>query len=263
MKSIIIDLEATYNTEAYDQWKETIEDTTNMFPPSWVWKILCMGYIKLDGLQVERLGVACLPETEAQDLNTFNESVKNEKLRVITWNGKSYDLPVISYRCLHHGIPMTWYHEERTDYKNRYKTTHHYDLKDYLADFGKSHPSLNLIAKLIGLPGKMETKGADVEQMYKDGKLEDIIAYCVTDVIQTYLIFLRIEYLRNFISKEQYIGFTQNFLDLIKNEGQLDLKNETHTVLGNNIKNPHTLAICKGCRLFTQHLDVDKLLNIL
>jgi predicted PolB exonuclease-like 3'-5' exonuclease len=73
----------------------------------------------------------------------------------------------------------------------------HMDLMDILSGFqGRGRASLNDIATLLGLPGKVGMHGADVWPVYLKGELARIRAYCETDVLNTFLIYLRFELLR-------------------------------------------------------------------
>jgi predicted PolB exonuclease-like 3'-5' exonuclease len=73
----------------------------------------------------------------------------------------------------------------------------HMDLMDILSGFqGRGRASLQDIASLLGFPGKLGMDGADVWPTYLQGGLRKIRAYCETDVLNTYLIYLRFELIR-------------------------------------------------------------------
>ena len=55
---------------------------------------------------------------------------------------------------------------------------------------------LHEIALLLGLPGKLGMKGSDVWSAYRSGQIDEIRNYCETDVLNTYLIYLRFEQIR-------------------------------------------------------------------
>jgi 3'-5' exonuclease len=109
-----------------------------------------------------------------------------EGASLVTFHGKGFDLPVLELRSLKHGIPTpAWFAPGR-----RGGGADHFDLKDALA--GQATPApLDLYAKLVGLPGKEDVAGADVQALYTAGALDRIAAYCMTDVVQTFLLFLR------------------------------------------------------------------------
>jgi len=50
---------------------------------------------------------------------------------------------------------------------------------------------LNLLAKLLGKPGKMEVTGKQVYPMWLDKKTSRINEYCMFDTLDTYFVFLR------------------------------------------------------------------------
>jgi predicted PolB exonuclease-like 3'-5' exonuclease len=121
---------------------------------------------------------------------------------LITFNGRGFDLPVLETRALKHGLSLPRYFansQSRNTYRgSRYSDAYHIDLCDFLSNFGAAYrrSSLNVLAKLIGLPGKYTIAGEDVEYLYRQGRLKEINQYCMTDVLQTYLLFLRVELLR-------------------------------------------------------------------
>ncbi len=108
-----------------------------------------------------------------------------EGAALVTFHGKGFDLPVLELRSLKHAIPTPpcFAPSSRTPGE-------HFDLRELLAGQAASAP-LDLYAKLVGLPGKREVAGADVQALYAAGELDRIAAYCMTDVVQTYLLFLR------------------------------------------------------------------------
>ncbi len=128
---------------------------------------------------------------------------------LVTFNGRGFDLPVLEMRALKHGIPLPRYFGTNTtkNYRgNRYSDAFHLDLCDYLSNFGAVYRrgSLDVLAKLIGLPGKYMIGGEDVEYLFRQQRLREINQYCITDVLQTYLLFLRVELLRGKLSRSAY-----------------------------------------------------------
>jgi predicted PolB exonuclease-like 3'-5' exonuclease len=107
---------------------------------------------------------------------------------LVTFHGKGFDLPVLELRSLKHAIPTpAWFSGAR-----RPGVTDHWDLKELLsAPASGGAAPLDLYAKLVGLPGKEDVAGEDVQALYAAGALDRIAAYCMTDVVQTYLLFLR------------------------------------------------------------------------
>jgi 3'-5' exonuclease len=107
---------------------------------------------------------------------------------IVTFHGKGFDLPVLELRSLKHAIAMpSWLPGAR-----RPGGADHFDMKELLAAEGSGGAApLDLYAKLVGLPGKEGVAGGDVQALYEAGALDRIAAYCMTDVVQTFLLFLR------------------------------------------------------------------------
>jgi predicted PolB exonuclease-like 3'-5' exonuclease len=81
----------------------------------------------------------------------------------------------------------------------------HMDLMDILSGFqGRGRASLNDIATLLGLPGKVGMHGSNVWPAYLEGRLARIRDYCETDVLNTYLIYLRFELIRGRLSAPEH-----------------------------------------------------------
>ena len=99
---------------------------------------------------------------------------------------------------------MAWYSQER-GLRYRYSEEGHIDLCDWLADHGAAKSaSLDALARLIGLPGKLGLDGSQIEGLYRAGQTETIRNYCLSDVVQTALLFLRFRLLQGGLSREEY-----------------------------------------------------------
>jgi predicted PolB exonuclease-like 3'-5' exonuclease len=129
---------------------------------------------------------------------------------LVTFNGRSFDLPVLETRAMKYGIALPRYfatQELRQTYRgSRFIDLYHFDLCDFLSNFGAVYRrgSLNILAKLIGLPGKYTIAGEDVEYLYRQGRYKEINQYCMTDVLQTYLLFARVQLLRGKLDAAAY-----------------------------------------------------------
>ena len=163
-----------------------------------------------DGLRVWSLGE--LQSTEAELIRRFFDGIERYTPTLISWNGCGFDLPVLHYRALKHGISAARYWETGSDdqsfrfnnYLNRYHERHT-DLMDVLSGFQpRACAPLDEIAVLLGLPGKMGRSGAQVWEQYQAGKLQEIRDYCETDVLNTYLVYLRLELLRGHLDATRW-----------------------------------------------------------
>lgn len=141
---------------------------------------------------------------EAEIIQRFFDGIEKYTPTLVSWNGSGFDLPVLHYRALRHGITAVRYWDtgdgdrdfKWNNYLSRYHARHT-DLMDVLSAYQpRATAPLDEIALLLGLPGKMGHSGAEVWDQFQRGKLEDIRNYCETDVLNTYLVYLRYELIR-------------------------------------------------------------------
>jgi predicted PolB exonuclease-like 3'-5' exonuclease len=127
---------------------------------------------------------------------------------VVTFNGRRFDFPVMELAALRYGISAPMHFAEGSSAaRARHATERHLDLFDYLTNFGAIgglRGGMDLLLKMIGLPGKMEVDGAQVQTLYDEGRLAEIHRYCRNDVVQTYFLFLRVELMRGRIDETEY-----------------------------------------------------------
>ncbi len=164
-----------------------------------------------------------LDSSESELIQAFFRAI--DKIPVlVSWNGSGFDLPVLQYRALIHGIVSATYWDTGDfdrDFKwNNYQSRfhkRHVDVMEVLSRFQpRASAALDEIAKLIGLPGKIGVGGANVFSAYCEGKLQEIRDYCEIDALNTYLIYLRFEYIRGNYSIKQYeeeLLRTRNWLE--------------------------------------------------
>jgi predicted PolB exonuclease-like 3'-5' exonuclease len=165
-----------------------------------------------DSLKVWSLGDEQSSEKEL--LERFFEGLDKFTPDLVSWNGAGFDLPVMHYRCLLHGITAARYWETGdndssfrfSNYLSRFHWRH-MDLMDILSGFqGRGRASLDAVATLLGFPGKTGMQGGDVWEAYLRGELERIRAYCETDVVNTYLVYLRFQLMRGHLSATEHAG---------------------------------------------------------
>lgn len=163
-----------------------------------------------DGFKVWTLGS---PESDEKEIVArFFEGIEKFTPDLVSWNGSGFDMPVLNYRALRHGLTAARYwesgdHETAFRYNNYYSRYHwrHTDLMDVLAHFqGRGGAPLDEMAQLCGFPGKLGMHGSEVWEQWLKGNIAGIRDYCETDALNTYLLHLRFELLRGHLDGEEY-----------------------------------------------------------
>lgn len=188
---------------------ERREKTGSDFLPLHLHRIVAIGCAFRDaqGLRVRCLGGE--GDGESKLIQDFFKLVDRYTPQLVSWNGGGFDLPVLNYRALMHGAtaPRFWDQgEDDRDFKwNNYISRYHarhLDLMDLLALYQpRAAAPLDELAKLAGFAGKLGMDGARVWPAYQSGELASIRAYCETDVLNTYLLYVRFQRLRGALSE--------------------------------------------------------------
>jgi predicted PolB exonuclease-like 3'-5' exonuclease len=184
------------------------------FPPIYAHRIIVVGCMWLDEeYRLRRLGVFAENKDEREILDDFSRFVGRHRPALVTYNGRTFDLPVIALRSLRHGVAMPWYYRDR-GLRYRYSEEGHIDLCDWLADHGATRSgSLDALARLIGLPGKLGVDGSQIEGLFSGGQLGVIRDYCLSDVVQTGLLFLRFRLLQGVLDRDAYRAAVADLTD--------------------------------------------------
>lgn len=163
-----------------------------------------------EGLRVWSLGEP--HSDEAELIERFYDGIERFSPSLVSWNGGGFDLPVLHYRALKAGVQAPRYWEvgdEDTAFRyNNYLGRFHWrhiDLMDVLAGYQlRARASLADVAGLLGFPGKLGFSGAQVWDAFLAGEIVRIRRYCETDVLNTYLIYLRFDLMRGKLSRERH-----------------------------------------------------------
>jgi 3'-5' exonuclease len=175
-----------------------------------------------EGLKLWSLGDPTSPEAEL--IERFFDGIERFAPDLVSWNGSGFDLPVLTYRALLAGVQAPRYWEtgdadqsfRYNNYLNRYHWRH-LDLMDVLSGFqARGRVSLANAACLLGLPGKLGFSGAQVWDAYREGNLLGIRHYCETDVLNTYLVYLRFELLRGRLTRERHAEEVERVRELLR-----------------------------------------------
>ncbi|MDQ8021012.1 MAG: 3'-5' exonuclease [Moraxellaceae bacterium] len=190
--------------------------TGSDFLPHFLQRIVTISCALRDGNSFRVFSLSEPDTDEAGIIQRFFDGIEKYTPQVVSWNGGGFDLPVLHYRGLQHGIvaPRYWdmgdgdYADSRefkwNNYISRYHTRH-LDLMDLLAMYQpRASAPLDDLAKLCGFPGKLGMDGSAVWGAYQDGKIAEIRNYCETDVVNTYLVFLRFQLMRGALDGDAY-----------------------------------------------------------
>lgn len=213
------DLSATDTAEAMFALRRA--KVGNDFLPHYLQKICAISAVISHGAQVKVWSLGDEKSDEKELITRFFAGIEKHTPTLVSWNGSGFDLPVLHYRSLLHGIPAPTYwetgeHQQAFKWNNYLSRFHyrHIDLMDLIAGYqNKAFAPLDEISTMLGFPGKMGMSGAKVWEQYSNGNIKDIRDYCETDVLNTYCVYLRFELIRGTISPAEY----QNAIERLKN----------------------------------------------
>nr|VFK36339.1 MAG: hypothetical protein BECKSD772F_GA0070984_100114 [Candidatus Kentron sp. SD]VFK38541.1 MAG: hypothetical protein BECKSD772E_GA0070983_100113 [Candidatus Kentron sp. SD] len=149
---------------------------------------------------------------EKKLIQRFFDGIEKSLPLLVSWNGGGFDLPVLHYRSLLHGVNALRYWDtgdfDKNFRWNNYLNRFHYrhiDLMDVLSGYQmRATAPLNEIATLLGFPGKIGMDGSQVWGKYLDGEIGAIRNYCEIDALNTYLVYLRFELIRGRLTQAEY-----------------------------------------------------------
>ncbi len=190
------------------------------FPKLIFHSIVCIGALVAhrdgDRWVVDAVGAPHSGErTEKELISTFVDRIAELKPQLVTFNGNSFDLPVLRYRAMVHRIAAPGL--SLRGYFNRY-TDDALDLCDVLSSFSaQGRATLHELCRVMGLPGKPDgINGAEVERYHREGKIQEIADYCETDIVNTYRVWLRYELFRGRLSEGEFQASEANLRDYIR-----------------------------------------------
>ena len=174
-------------------------------------RIVAISVILRTGDELHLFSLGDEAASEKEIVQRFFDGLDRYSPQLVSWNGSGFDLPVLQYRALLHGVNAARYwelgdHDREFRYNNYLSRFHwrHLDLMDVLAGFQPGgRASLNQVATLLGLPGKLGMSGEQVWDRFLAGELAAIRDYCETDVLNTYLIYLRFQLNRGLLDESR------------------------------------------------------------
>jgi len=162
--------------------------------------------------------------SEKNIVATFLEKIGEYKPQLVGFNSASADLKAFIQRAVVLGIQAKnfctrpnkpW---EGDDYFDNRNSEASVDLREVVGGWGKATPSLNEIATLSGIPGKMDVDGEQVAFLWLDGRLDEIVAYNEFDALTTYLVWLRVAHFGGHFTDQQYESEQRLVKELIQSE---------------------------------------------
>ncbi|HEX6320370.1 MAG TPA: 3'-5' exonuclease, partial [Burkholderiales bacterium] len=159
-----------------------------------------------DGIRIFSIGEP--EQTEASAIQRFFDGMEKYVPQLVSWNGRSFDLPVLVSRGMVHSVRAACFWETGGDskynnYVNRFHDRH-LDLMDVIGIYGGRGSPLDELARLAGFPGKLGVGGGAVWESYRAGGVEAIRNYCEADTVNTYLLYLRFQMMRCAYTPERY-----------------------------------------------------------
>src|SRR6478672_3058732 len=199
---------------------EVREAIGDKFPKHIYHSIVCIGALiahrEPDHWEVDAIGAPHVGErTEKQLISAFVDKIAELSPQLVTFNGNSFDLPVLRYRAMINEVSAPGLSVR--PYFNRY-TEDALDLCDVLSSFAPhTKPSLNELSRIMGMPGKPSgIDGSEVERYFLEGKIKEIAEYCETDIVNTYRVWLRYELFVGRLSPIQFQFSEQKLEEFIR-----------------------------------------------
>ena len=167
-------------------------------------------------------------EREKSLISAFLEYLNKHQPKLISFNGRGFDMPMLLLRAMKYKLSANAYFEENNpqfnkskweNYRQRYSERFHTDLLESLGHFGSvRNLKLDVLSNLIGFPGKYDTSGDQVLELYYQGEQEKIDEYCQSDVLNTYGLYLNYELLKGNLTQEDYYGILTEMKEKLPKE---------------------------------------------
>lgn len=214
-------------------FEEQEKKTNSSFLPLPFHKIISISALICDEfgsfIKVGNYGQKCENRNEELIIKEFLNYINKNNPRLVSFNGRAFDLPLIMLRAMKYNLHASAYFEidnkdlnksKWDNYRQRYSENFHIDLLDSISSFGAArNMKLDLICKMLKLPGKFDIKGDDVWKLfYCENDIETIDSYCQSDVLNTYWLFLKYNLLQNQITSNDYKKLLNIFFDKIPHD---------------------------------------------
>jgi len=192
------------------------------------------------GIDLKIIDIVTLDEPEFRPhviTKHFWEGWKAYKMPTfVSFNGRTFDIPLMELSAFRFGLGIpAWFNLNDRTYdqkRNRYNQSSHLDLQEVITNYGATrlNGGLNLVANILGKPGKMGIAGHMVQDLYNEGELGRINDYCRCDVLDTYFVLLRTKVLTGEISLDEEQALVADAMEW------LEMKSEEFPVYGEYIQ---------------------------
>ncbi len=213
---------------AKQAFKAQKEASGNEFLPICFHKVVCISAVMADGFG-RFLRVSTIEgENEEQIIAKFIDFINAKNPRLISFNGRGFDLPMLMVRAMRYNLCAYEYFaindkahgkDRWTNYRSRYDGVFHLDLLDHMSDFGSVRGvKMDHLCASFGLPGKYDVSGNQVFELYFNGDMAKIDEYCQSDTLNTYWLFLKYELLRGNINLSDYANYLGSMMEYLDKE---------------------------------------------
>lgn len=200
------------------------QESNSDFPRLPLHEIVCISCLWAEDGHIKLFSFCQESMSEQEMIKRFLSVFDKHFPTLVSWNGSAFDLPVLILRAMHYGLSAQGlldqgdFNQARRydNYQNRYQHRHT-DLMDCLALFNaRNFQRLDELALFLGFPGKQGHSGYHVHDYVKTQDWKVLCQYCESDVINTWLIYLRWQLLRGHLSLDEHqhwIKFTHDYID--------------------------------------------------
>ncbi|MCH6255298.1 3'-5' exonuclease [Puniceicoccaceae bacterium K14] len=214
-------------------WREA--GATEELPQPYLKTVLCR-IVSVGGIFREvvdgkpKLKLVSLPndpfdEEKAKEksiLSNLLKAIGTRKPQLVGYNSHNADVPIIVQRAIVNGLLSQGMAErpdkpwEGVDYFSQ-SSDYNVDMAPILGKYAMT-PKLHEIATLSGIPGKVDTDGGSVPNLWLQGKLKEIVDYNEFDAMTTHLLWARIAHFGGLLNEVEYALEQESVRELMLSE---------------------------------------------
>lgn len=187
MKTYIVDIETKPQASLIDLFNQNIQVNKNIKDEKKIEEALEKKKnesIKAMSVDTDFADIFCIgvkelgKEPQLINLKEFSELLK-EQVRIVTYNGKNFDLPIIIKQGIKQNIKMPYkeIYQATQRYSKSYTVIEHIDLMELIGEYGK-WKSLDMLLQIyLGIKKK--------EIAFSSCSDEELRKHCLEDLINT------------------------------------------------------------------------------